>query len=360
MARFYLRPRSPFYYIDVFDRSEGKRIRIATKIKGTAADFNRMGMGTPLRGNKEIIALIAKIEAAITSKIIEESLNIRLTPSISLSEAYNDYAFNHPAIKPATLYSYKIALDTFLQVVGDKDIANVNSNDYNNYYKHLIDNNYSLATQSSYIKRLNVLWNFFIEKKYCKINIIKKIKDPEGHPEPIPMEDLNTIFEYFKVKSIRDHSALQQYNFISIMRYTGLRQSSIIALSWDDVDFANNIVWVNNVKGNKRYPYPLHQKLKLILTEMGTKQGKIFNYKGTDSLSFWDRDLKNLVTAGKIRKKYQMYQLKDTFASELVNSGVAVGTVQTLLNHYNIKTTQQHYVSVQNSFLLDEVNRVFK
>ena len=93
---------------------------------------------------------------------------------------------------------------------------------------------------------------------------------------------------------------------------------------------------------------------------MGTKQGKIFNYKGTDSLNFWDRDLKNLVAAGKIRKKYQMYQLKDTFASELVNSGVAVGTVQTLLNHYNIKTTQQHYVSVQNSFLLDEVNRVFK
>lgn len=75
-------------------------------------------------------------------------------------------------------------------------------------------------------------------------------------------------------------------------------------------------------------------------------------------LKFWDRDLMKLVKDNKIKKKYQMYQLRDTFSTLLASSRVDVSVIQDLLNHSNIAITKNSYLlsdAERNRLLLNRV-----
>jgi integrase len=134
---------------------------------------------------------------------------------------------------------------------------------------------------------------------------------------------------------------------IELSLNTGLRQNEAFSLEWSDVDFTLERIAVRGVvakTGKTRY-VPLNEKaLEVLKTWRAETEGDGLVFpspngggKITNVQTAWER----------IRKKAKIenfvwHNLRSTFASRLVQSGVDLYVVMKLLGHKNISTTQRY------------------
>lgn len=124
---------------------------------------------------------------------------------------------------------------------------------------------------------------------------------------------------------------------VPIAIYTGMRQGEIMRLNWSDIDFQNKVISVRLSKPGKFRKVPLHEDLAALLKARAKKSGVIFN--GTVRTLEWEffkikRDrIKDV-------EDFRFHDLRHTFASLLIKSGVDIYTVSKLLGHGQVTTTQ--------------------
>ena len=375
MKGVYIQDRSPYYWIRYYDKQEKKPKSLNTKIEVTNADRRKWeaakgtGERAKLEGTYELREQVRSFRIGLAERSIYIQTGVKIKRRKKLSEGIQLFMIDKPLLKTQSRTSYRNVVNRFIEGIGhDKYINEYQSRDYYNFVEWLKDKGYKEASKSSFTKHLSVIWNYFVKKEYANENIIQIIQAPQGIPEPIPQKDLKYILDFYKRKiklfndkkiSFTESEIKQQSDFVHLMYYTGFRQSTILDLDWSRVHMRERLMIANNIKGSKIFAFPIHKKLEKLLKDMRPEnEGKLFNYKSTDSLSFWDRDLIKMVEQKKIRKKYQMYQLRDTFASSSALSGMDMSIVQDLLNHSDIKVTKKHYAIVDANHsiaLLDHV-----
>lgn len=364
MRGIIIRSNSPFYYISYYDKRQKKSLKINTKIEVTEADRKRFekrknGEKAKCVGTPELRQLVAEFRLTLQKREIEKKLNTKLVRILKFSEGLEEYLIEKPHLKKNTISLYEYSASSWINNIGNKQIHNYSKADYKKYLEILEANNTKHATKHIITTRLSVLFNFFVEKGFCKQNIISKVPAPQYMPDPIPLADLQTILEFYKNKLAELKKA--KYNFIPIdivyqelfvqfQLYTGFRPSTTIKLTWDDINLTSGFILADNVKGKKKFMFPIHAYLEELLNRFPNKTGDLFPYKYA-KMSFWDRDLKKLVIGGSIKKKYQLYQLRDTFSTMFADAGVDVLSVSELLNHSDPRVTT-------GSYLLPNVNRL--
>lgn len=109
------------------------------------------------------------------------------------------------------------------------------------------------------------------------------------------------------------------------------KKGEVCALTWDDIDLENRIIQIrHNV-----YDKPNEDKLKLVFTKVdGT-------YIGTDLTGYPFKIIHNELGIEKCR----FYDLRGSYATKILNSGVEIRDVADLLGHRNIETTENFYIS---------------
>jgi site-specific recombinase XerD len=394
MPFLYIQKKSPYYWIGYYDikRPDGKRNpALNTRIPVTAADRERYAQNQLLpkprpkfkpQGTKEARELLKKFSIDLAERDIYAKSGINTREFRSLIEGLDEYLYNHPKIKPNTVSSYIYAMKLFITAIGNKDIHKITEHDCSTFIRYMIKNTKSEATQNSYTKRLWVLFNYFVKKKWCNENIITITDAPEYMPDPIPEDELKIILNFYAHKRgytdkegkkayqhLNPAVAARQLAVIKIMLETGFRQSTLLLLGPKDIDYKEGIVKAINVKrNNKPFIFPLHKRLLKTIKNLplpcGEKAGSgeqyFPEYKNYDSLNFWERDLKRLLKDEMIKRYYQMYQLRDTFNSRLANAGVDEATREVLLDHYSDKINRMHYTSYTNKYLKDLLDQKLK
>lgn len=126
------------------------------------------------------------------------------------------------------------------------------------------------------------------------------------------------------------------YLVMAIAVYTGMRQGEIIRLEWKDIDFEANGITVRFSKPGKFRKIPLHGDLAKILEENRQKSGLVYN--GTVRTIEWELVL--IRRALPDIAHFRFHDLRHTFASLLIKSGVDIYTVSKLLGHAQVTTTQ--------------------
>jgi hypothetical protein len=94
-----------------------------------------------------------------------------------------------------------------------------------------------------------------------------------------------------------------------------------LRLSFDDIDFKENIMLIRNSKGKRVDKFPLYKELR----EFPVREGFLFYYKSKDSMKFFKWFL---VKEGYFN--YNFHNLIKRFISKLVNSGMNVFDVMKL------------------------------
>ncbi|NCN22019.1 tyrosine-type recombinase/integrase [Candidatus Falkowbacteria bacterium] len=139
---------------------------------------------------------------------------------------------------------------------------------------------------------------------------------------------------------------------LAISYGAGLRVSELVNLKIQDINTAELTIYLRNAKGQKDRLSILPEKIIPDLKEMIKKKSKndyIFDNGAGNKLTSRtaQKIFENALNKAKIKKEASFHSLRHSFATHLLENGVDVRYIQTLLGHQNIRTTQI-YTQVTN------------
>ncbi len=144
---------------------------------------------------------------------------------------------------------------------------------------------------------------------------------------------------------------------------TGMRRGEIINLRRGDINFTNNIIIIREQKNGETSYIPMNSACHQILAKYRdlNDSDQPFGYDFTSSFVRLIRDIrkKQLEKNSKstILNDFHFHDLRHTFASTLVMSGVDLNTVRELMRHKSLKMTLR-YTHLSSSFKQFAVERL--
>jgi len=217
---------------------------------------------------------------------------------------------------------------------------------------------YKPATLSRRVNCLRSFFNFCVEQDYIMVSPMRKIKPPRI-PRRIPvflkpaeLKRLLGVPEFFKA----DDMWLQDKAMLYVLAYTGVRRAELLSLSWDNIDFNNQTLTVIG-KGDLERLLPLKDELTEILwgylqTRLPlTNRSLLINEKQNrmDKDTLARRFRRCVIKAQLDPEKITPHVMRHTFATNLLNKGVDLVTIQELLGHLDPGSTLVYtHTNVQN------------
>jgi site-specific recombinase XerD len=200
----------------------------------------------------------------------------------------------------------------------------------------------------SIARKLSALRSFFrflTREGFIKANPVASIVSPklDKHlPQFLTEDEAGRLIE----SSIpKNNSGLRDRAILETFYSTGIRISELVGLNLDDVDFISGIVKVRG-KGKKERLVPIGDHainaIRAYLDKRKKQSQALFLNPSLSRIS--DRGVryifKKYIRAAGIRQGVSPHTLRHSFATHLLNRGADLRTVQELLGHANLGTTQ--------------------
>ena len=262
-------------------------------------------------------------------------------------EDYIDYLKYERKLSDNTLDSYEENLIMFDNCI-NKNISNIKTDDIRNFLITL--NNKSDRTRAHYITVLNNFFSFMTSEKVIKTNPCVEISQPKlakKLPNYLTIEEIDNLLDV----ELNTPLDFRNKAMLELLYASGLRISELLSLKLNDVSFDEDILKVVG-KGDKQRIVPIGdvalEYLKLYINDyrnsiLKNKQSEylFINNNGNQmSRQGFFKILKNQCLIKGINKEVSPHTLRHSFASHLLNNGADLRTIQELLGHSDISTTQ--------------------
>ena len=256
-----------------------------------------------------------------------------------------------------TISSYKIDLDRFNDYFNNKNINDIDSNDLKNYIKSLDLNEKSISRTISCLKSF---YKFLIIEKVIKDNPTDGLYMPKVKKSLHNIMSVEDVTKLLDIK-LDDHFSYRNKAMLELMYATGLRVSELVELKLNDIDFSDDIIRIMG-KGSKERIIPMGDFAKTYLEEYiynhrnlmlkGNNCEYIFlnNHGKKMTRQGFFKIIKKLASDVGISTEISPHTLRHSFASHLLKYGADLRTIQELLGHSDISTTQI-YTHVANEEL---------
>jgi integrase len=233
-----------------------------------------------------------------------------------------------------------VRLKRFFKFVGDKNLSEITPAECQGFITNISKTKFTKATVNRYIATIKHLFNKAIEWELLDRNPMRNIKLFRETPRLrfYTASELERLIKAARELSEQKISQ-NQYLFFYIMMtaiYTGMRLGEIINLKWMDIR-DDNFVIQNSKSGLKRI-VPIKRELMDILKDLPTVNEYIFplHRKEADVITkIWHK-----VRESACVKDGRFHDLRHTFGSNLIKSGVDIVTVKEILGHSDLKMTQ--------------------
>jgi integrase/recombinase XerD len=258
-----------------------------------------------------------------------------------------------------TIESYKRDLTKFFTFL-NKDNLDIAKDDIHRYLKYLSEEHMNEKSISRNISCLKSFYKFLLIEKEIKENPMDEIEIPKlrkSLPKSLTEEEINLLLEIPLV----DDFSYRNKAMLELLYATGMRVSELINLTLLDIDLDSAIVRTIG-KGSKERiipigDYALHYVKKYIYDCRNNMLKKeINNYlflnnhgKKMTRQGFFKILKKRQQEVG-IKKELSPHTLRHSFATHLLNHGADLRSIQELLGHSDIGTTQI-YTYVSNEHL---------
>jgi integrase/recombinase XerC len=202
------------------------------------------------------------------------------------------------------------------------------------------------------ISSLRSLYRFFMREGYCKDNPFSFASLPKKEwsiPKFLYEEELAKLFE---VSDLSTPLGQRNQALLELLYATGIRVSECCGLTLEDLDFHMETILVTG-KGNKQRYVPLGSYAQNILRiYIQDGRNKLLKKKEPSSALFLnakggsltDRGvryiLNDMIEKASLTMHMSPHMLRHTFATHMLNEGADLRTVQELLGHAHLSTTQ--------------------
>jgi len=271
-----------------------------------------------------------------------------------------------------TILSYKNDLNKYINFIQKYlKISNINKitiYDINKFSIYITrpDQNQNKTLKPSSIHRLFSSIRSF-HQYLCQANILKtdpseSLSPPKNNrisPITLSVEEINLLLE--SVDMNKKYSS-RDISIISILYSTGLRVSELINLKLNNLLFEEKIIRVLG-KGDRERIIPIGEKAlnhlnvyietdRQQLSKNKTTKGILYlNHRGNgiSRMTIWNILRSNAIRAG-INKNISPHILRHSFATHLIEGGANLRSVQEMLGHSDISSTQI-YTNIDKTYL---------
>lgn len=271
---------------------------------------------------------------------------------------YETYLLTERHLLDNSIISYVEDISLFIKYL-NKDILSIDINDIYRYLEYLNDNKYSVYSVARKVSSLKSFYTF-LNKHYNIKNILLDIEMPKYYKK---LPTILTIEEVDKLLNINLITAYDYRNkaMLELMYATGLRVSELVNLNLNDINSEKREVRCLG-KGSKERIIPIGDvAFKYLDMYLLSYRDKLRKKNLCDSL-FLNNHGKAMTRQGffKILKKQcedvgidkniSPHMLRHSFATHMLNNGADLRSIQILLGHTNLSTTQI-YTNVSNEVL---------
>ena len=238
--------------------------------------------------------------------------------------------------------------------------------DIENYLKHLRVIDLSNSSINRKLSSLKHFFNYLSKTKLLKSNPVMNISGPKNIkvlPKSLSIIDVNSLIE---APDCSNFIGLRDRAMIELMYATGVRISELINLEYSNIDLNRSLIKVMG-KGGKERMIPFgddaltwlinyiefRRKNNLSLNSRDffiSQQGKKITRQ-----AFWHR-IKIYLKVSGLSMDVSPHTLRHAFATHLLNNGADLRSVQMLLGHSDLSTTQI-YTHIAKQRLSDMVKQ---
>lgn len=230
------------------------------------------------------------------------------------------------------------------------------------FLKYLYNDNSDISV-SRILSALRGFYKFLIRQQIIKNNPWSQVKNPRSSKKILEILDIEEVLKFLDSIPESTPSDLRDRTMFEILYGCGLRVSEITGLSIDSIDFDQQLIRFIG-KGDKERIVPLGDTALLFLNKyIDSARGKIEKEKKTNFLflnmrggklsrqGFW-KILKKYADKAGIEKNLYPHIFRHSFATHLLQRGADLRTVQKLLGHSSISTTEI-YTNLTKEYLKD-------
>ncbi len=250
-------------------------------------------------------------------------------------------------MSPHTVRNYAIDLRGFAEFISDKKTEEI---DYLTLRKFLADLRNKNLDKSSVARKVSTLRSFFkflVREGYIKTNPALGLSTPKKDKKLPSFLEEGEVARLLEIPG-EDETSLRDKAILETLYSTGMRVSELTALNVNIIDFVGEVIKVFG-KGKKERLVPIGRKAILAIRryreklpqKLSSKDAVFLNKRGT-RLS--DRSVRRIVNRYILmtskKENISPHTLRHSFATHLLNRGADLRSVQELLGHANLSTTQ--------------------
>ncbi|MGD9110096.1 MAG: tyrosine recombinase XerC [Phycisphaerales bacterium] len=235
----------------------------------------------------------------------------------------------------------------------DQILLNIDVNTVRAYLALLNEQQYSKSTIARKLATLRSFYKFLVKRGMITSNPVTAVRTPKQEKK------LPKFLEYEQVKRLLDTPPINNWlgardrAILEVLYSTGIRVSELVGLNMDDIDFLGEVVHVRG-KGKKERITPISSTaLQVIQHYLEFRNKRAQNNPNFDpKVLFVNKHGKRLSTRS-VRRKMDKYlkmagldpsisphTLRHSFATHMLNNGADLRSVQELLGHQSLSTTQ--------------------
>jgi len=265
-----------------------------------------------------------------------------------LLRSFLDSLYIEKGLSKNTVSSYKNDITSFSSWCDKEHLDRLKITDLN--LNNYISNLFSIGLKSSSINRkissIKHFYLFLLKKKVIKNSPVDGITTPKQEkylPTSMSEDEVESLLGSPKssIKIERRDKAM-----IEILYATGMRISELVNLKLTDIDFNRSVLKVFG-KGSKERLVPYGEKaaeaLRIYLEDRKKLDSKdvFLSNRGTRITrgAFWQR-IKIYIKRENLKLSISPHTLRHAFATHLLNRGADLRSVQILLGHSDLSTTQ--------------------
>lgn len=235
----------------------------------------------------------------------------------------------------------------------DQLLLSADTNAVRAYLANLNERQYSKATIARKLATLRSFYKFLVKRNQVSSNPVLSVRTPKQEKK------LPRFLEYDQVRRLLEAVPTDNWlgardrAILETLYSTGIRVSELVGLNMDDVDFLGEVVHIRG-KGKKERITPIgFSALQAIQHYMEFRNRRAQNDSNFDSKVLFVNKHGRRLSTRSVRRKMDKYlkiagldpavsphTLRHSFATHMLNNGADLRSVQELLGHQSLSTTQ--------------------
>ncbi|MFH0918082.1 MAG: tyrosine recombinase XerC [Candidatus Omnitrophota bacterium] len=248
-----------------------------------------------------------------------------------------------------TVTNYKLDLAGFNKFIAGMELEKIDYLNLRKYLAVLKEKNFGNRTVGRKLSTLRSFFRFLCREGHIKTNPILMLSSPklEKHlPSFMTEDEVYRLIESAFAKTPKDFLGLRDRAILEVFYSSGLRISELVGLNLEDVDFISGILKIRG-KGKKERIVPVGETALATVRKYLEKRKKL-----TAEALFLNNHHRRITTRGVrfllvkylkasgMKSGVSAHTFRHSFATHLLNHGADLRTVQELLGHANLSSTQ--------------------